>query len=117
MITNTKIALALCMTGLSCGGLSFLDAKPAPQAEHGPAREIFGSYVDNLGNEHEIVLGNSGWNYVDLIVYRRFELVPVKDGDRWRVKIFSDGKRIATTTFFGGEEPALTEAKEIVDGM
>jgi hypothetical protein len=115
MFTNTKIAL-LC-TGLSIGGLSFLDAGPPQQAAHVPNREIFGSYVDNSGNEHEIMLAKGGWSYVDLMVYRNFELVPVKDGEAWKVKIFSAGKRITTTMLFVGEESAVTEAKRIVDRM
>jgi hypothetical protein len=117
MIINTKTALALCMTGLSLGGLNFLGDGPTPQTERGPDREIFESYVDGSGNEHEITLTNRGWNYVDLIVYRRFELIPVKDGGRWQVKILSRGKRIATTKHFAGEQPAVAEAKKIVDGM
>jgi hypothetical protein len=117
MITSTKIALALGMTGLSLGSLNFLGDGPTPQTEHGPDRRIFESYVDDSGNEHEITLTNRGWNYVDLIVYRRFELMPVKDGGKWQVKIFSHGKRMATTRHFAGEQPAVAEAKRIVDGM
>jgi hypothetical protein len=115
MFTNTKIAL-LCV-GLSIGGLSFLGAGPSQQAAHAPNRESFGSYVDSNGNEHEITLANRGWSYVDLMVYRNFALVPVKNGETWQVKIFSGGKRITTTMAFAGEESAVTEAKKIVDGM
>jgi hypothetical protein len=115
MFTNTKIAL-LC-TGLSIGGLSFLGAGPPQQAAHAQNREIFGSYVDSSGTEHEITLANGGWSYVDLMVYRNFDLVPVKDGETWQVKIFSGGKRVTTTMFFAGEASAVTEAKRIVDRM
>jgi hypothetical protein len=117
MIINTKTALALCMTGLSLGGLNFLGEEPTAQTERGPDHKIFESYVDISGNEHQITLTNKGWNYVDLIVYRRFDLLPVKDGGKWHVRIFSRGKRIATTKPFAGEQPAVAEAKRIVDGM
>jgi hypothetical protein len=118
MFTNTKIALALCtMTGLSLGGLSFLGAEPTQQAAHAPGREFLGSYVDIGGNEHEITIADGGWSYVDLILYRHFELVPVKDGKKWQVKVFSGGKRITTTMLFAGEQSAVTEAKRIVDGL
>jgi hypothetical protein len=49
------------------------------------------------------------------IMYRGFELVPVKDGDKWQAQICSGGKRITTTMPFSREEPAMTEAKKIVD--
>ena len=32
-----------------------------------------------------------------LIMYRGFELVPVKDGERWQAQVFSGGRRIAAT--------------------
>jgi hypothetical protein len=117
MITSTKTALALGMTGLSLGGLNLLADGPAPQTEQKPDRKIFETYVDDGGNEHEIMLTNRGWNYVDLIVYRRFELLPVKNGGKWEVTIFSRGKRIGTTKPFAGEQPAVLEAKRIVDEM
>jgi hypothetical protein len=79
--------------------------------------DIAGTYVDSSGNEHEIIIVNGGWGYVDLIIYRSFELAPVRDGKAWQVKIFSGGKRITTTMLFAREESALTEAKEIVDGI
>jgi hypothetical protein len=117
MITSTKIALALCMTGLSLGGLDFLGDGSTPQTENGPDHQIFESYVDDSGNEHEIMLTNTMWNYVDQIVYRGFELLPVKNGGEWQVKIFARGKRIATTNPFAGEQPAVVDAKRIVDEM
>jgi hypothetical protein len=49
------------------------------------------------------------------IVYRGFEVVPVKDGEKWQAQIFSGGKRITTTPPAAAEEPAMTEAKKIVD--
>jgi hypothetical protein len=52
-----------------------------------------------------------------LIMYRGFELVPVKDGENWQAQIFSGGRRIAATPPCAGEEPAMTEAKKIVDGI
>jgi hypothetical protein len=118
MFTNMRIALALCtMTVLFLGGLSLPGAKQVPQAAHAPGREVVGSYVDGSGNEHEITIGNGGWSHLDLIVYRRFELAPVKDGEKWQVKIFSDGTAITTTMLFASEDSAVTEAKNIVDGM
>jgi hypothetical protein len=118
MFTKTKIALVLGIaTSLCFGGLSLLGATPAQQAPHSPGRDIAGTYVDSSGNEHEITIVNGGWGYVDLIIYRSFELAPVKDGKAWQVKIFSGGKRITTTMLFAGEESAITEAKEIVDGI
>jgi hypothetical protein len=117
MITITKTVLALGMMSLSLGGLNFLGTGPMQRSEREPDREMFESYVDGNGNKHEITLANRGWNYIDLIVYRRFELVPIKDGGRWRVKILSRGKRIETTMFFRDEDSAVTEAKRIVDEM
>jgi hypothetical protein len=52
-----------------------------------------------------------------LIMYRGFELVPLKDGEKWQAQIFSGGRPVATTTPFGREEPAMTEAKKIVDDI
>jgi hypothetical protein len=116
MITKTKIALVLwTLTAMAFSGLSFLDATPTQQAARAPGRDILGSYVDDSGNEHEIRIVAGGWGYVDLIIYKSFELVPVKDGEKWHVKIFSSGKRVSTTMLFAGEELAMTEAKKIVD--
>lgn len=50
-----------------------------------------------------------------LIMYRGFELVPVKDGEKWQAQIFSGGRGIRTTMPFAREEPAMAEAKKIVD--
>jgi hypothetical protein len=50
-----------------------------------------------------------------LIMYRGYELVPVKDGEKWQAQIFSSGRRITTTMPFAQEEPATAEAKKIVD--
>jgi len=116
MITKTKIVLVLLtLTAMSFGGLSFLDATPTQPAARAPGRDILGSYVDDSGNEHEITIVAGGWGYFDLIIYKSFELVPVKDGEKWYVKIFSSGKRVTTTMLFDGEELATTEAKKIVD--
>jgi hypothetical protein len=52
-----------------------------------------------------------------LIVYRGFELVPVKDGERWQAQIFSGGRPVAATPPCAAEEPAMSEAKKIVDGI
>jgi hypothetical protein len=51
------------------------------------------------------------------IMYRGFELVPVKDGEKWEAQIFSGSKRIAKTMPCAREEPAMTEAKRIVDDI
>jgi hypothetical protein len=50
-------------------------------------------------------------------MYRGYELVPVKDGEDWEVQIFSGGRRITQTSYFAREEPAMIEAKNIVDDM
>jgi hypothetical protein len=52
-----------------------------------------------------------------LIMYRGFELVPVKDGEKWQAQISSCGRRIAVTPPHGSEEPAMSEARKIVDGI
>jgi hypothetical protein len=52
-----------------------------------------------------------------LIMYRGFELVPVKDVEKWQAQIFSGGKRITTTMLFASEESAVADAKKIVDGI
>jgi hypothetical protein len=52
-----------------------------------------------------------------LITYRGHDLVPVKDGEEWEAQIFSGGRRITQTMHFAREEPAITEAKKIVDDM
>jgi hypothetical protein len=118
MLTKTKIVLGLCIvTGLFLGGLSLLDASPTPQAALAPDRDIVGSYFDSRGDEHLTVMVNGGWSYVDFIVYRSFELVPVEDGNEVEVRIFTSGKRIATTNLFAGEDLAMIEAKKIVDGI
>jgi hypothetical protein len=50
-----------------------------------------------------------------LIMYRGYELVPVKDGENWQTQIFSGGRRIMTTMPFALEERATSEAKKIAD--
>jgi hypothetical protein len=50
-----------------------------------------------------------------LIMYRGYELVPVKVGEGWKVHIHSGGKLIATTMHFTTEDAALAEAKKIAD--
>jgi hypothetical protein len=52
-----------------------------------------------------------------LIMYRGFELVPIRQGEKWQAQVFSGGRRITTTTPCACEEPAMTEAKKIVDEM
>jgi hypothetical protein len=52
-----------------------------------------------------------------LIMYRGFELVPIKVDERWQAQISSGGRRIAVTPSHGDEEPAMNEAKKIVDGI
>jgi hypothetical protein len=52
-----------------------------------------------------------------LIMYRGFELVPIKDGEKWQAQIFSAGRRITTTMLCTCEDPAMTEARKIVDEM
>jgi hypothetical protein len=52
-----------------------------------------------------------------LIMYRGFELVPVKTGEMWQAQISSGGRRIAFTPLHHGEEMAMSEAKGIVDGI
>jgi hypothetical protein len=50
-----------------------------------------------------------------LIMYRGYELVPVKVGEGWKVHVHSGGKPIATTMHFTTEEAATAEAKRIAD--
>jgi hypothetical protein len=50
-----------------------------------------------------------------LIMYRGYELVPIKDGEKWQAQLFSGGKRITTTIPFAHEEVAITQAKKIAD--
>jgi hypothetical protein len=52
-----------------------------------------------------------------LIMYRGFELVPIKVDEKWQAQISSGGRRIAVTPPHVGEEPAMNEAKKIVDGI
>jgi hypothetical protein len=52
-----------------------------------------------------------------LIMYRGFTLVPIKDGEKSQAQIFSGGRRITTTIPFASEEPAMIEAKRLVDEM
>jgi hypothetical protein len=50
-----------------------------------------------------------------LIMYRGFELVPVKDGEKWQAQVFSGSKRLAATSPFADEDAAMSEAKRIAD--
>jgi hypothetical protein len=50
-----------------------------------------------------------------LLMYRGYELVPIKDGEKWQAQLFSGGKRITTTMPFAHEEVAITQAKKIAD--
>ena len=52
-----------------------------------------------------------------LIMYRDYQLVPVKINEGWQVKIFSGGKLIATTMVSDTEESAMAEARMDVDGF
>jgi len=52
-----------------------------------------------------------------LIMYRGFELVPVKVGDTWRAQISSGGRPTAATTTCTTEEQAMREARKIADGI
>jgi hypothetical protein len=52
-----------------------------------------------------------------LIMYRGYELVPVRSDERWQVQIFSGGKLITTTMLCATEDSAMAEAKKDVDGF
>lgn len=52
-----------------------------------------------------------------LIMYRGYELVPVKVGDMWQVQVSSGGRRIAVTPTHTTEEPAMREARELADDI
>jgi hypothetical protein len=52
-----------------------------------------------------------------LVMYRGFELVPVKTGELWQAQISSGGRRVAVTPAHRGEDPAMSEARSIVDGI
>ena len=50
-----------------------------------------------------------------LIMYRGYQLVPVRSNESWQVKLFSGGKLIATTMLFLTEDSAMAEARKDVD--
>jgi len=50
-----------------------------------------------------------------LIMYRGFELVPVKAGDTWQAQISSGGRPTAATPTCATEEQAMREARKIAD--
>jgi hypothetical protein len=52
-----------------------------------------------------------------LIMYRGYQLVPVKSNDSWQVQIFSGGNLITTTMLFATENLAMAEARKDVDGF
>jgi hypothetical protein len=52
-----------------------------------------------------------------LIMYRGFELVPVKVGDTWQAQISSGGRPTAITPIQTTEEQAMREARKIADGI
>jgi hypothetical protein len=52
-----------------------------------------------------------------LIMYRGFELVPIKVDENWPAQISSGGRPVTVTPPYGSEEPAMSEAKKIVDGI
>jgi hypothetical protein len=67
-----------------------------------------------------VKLGVSGLqhgNSTMLIMYRGYELAPVKVGEGWKVHIHSGGKPIATTIHFATEATALAEARKIEDDL
>jgi hypothetical protein len=57
------------------------------------------------------------WRRNMLVMYRGFEIVPVKTGEMWRAQISSSGRRVAVTPAHRGDEPAMSEARRIVDGI
>ena len=52
-----------------------------------------------------------------LIMYRDYQLVPVKSNESWQVQIFLDGKLITTTMILATEDSAMAEARKDVDGF
>jgi hypothetical protein len=52
-----------------------------------------------------------------LIMYRGYQLVPIKLNESWQVQIFSIGKLITTTILFATEDSAMAEARKDVDGF
>jgi hypothetical protein len=50
-----------------------------------------------------------------LIMYRDYQLVPVKSNEGWQVKIFLGSKLVTTTMFSDTEESAMAEARKDVD--
>jgi hypothetical protein len=52
-----------------------------------------------------------------LIMYRGFELVPVKVGDRWEAHVSSGGRPAAVTPTYLTEEQAMREARKVADGI
>jgi hypothetical protein len=52
-----------------------------------------------------------------LIMYRSYQLVPVRSNESWQVKLFSGDKLIATTMLFATEDLAVAEARKDVDGF
>ena len=52
-----------------------------------------------------------------LIIYRGYQLVPVRSNESWQAKPFSGGKLIATTMLFATEDLAMAEARKDVDGF
>jgi hypothetical protein len=52
-----------------------------------------------------------------LIMYRGFEIVPVKVGEMWQAQISSGGRPMAATPTYTAEEQAMREARQIADGI
>jgi hypothetical protein len=50
-----------------------------------------------------------------LIMYRGFELVPIKDGEKWQAQVFSGSKPVGATALCADEEAAMREAKKMAD--
>jgi len=50
-----------------------------------------------------------------LIMYRGFELVPVRAEDKWQMQISSGGRPVRLTPTYSTEELAMREARRIAD--
>jgi hypothetical protein len=47
-----------------------------------------------------------------LIMYRGFELVPIKDGEKWQAQVFSGSKPVGATPLCTDEEAAARSEKD-----
>jgi hypothetical protein len=50
-----------------------------------------------------------------LIMYRGFELVPIRAEDNWQMQISSGGRPVRLTPIYTTEEQAMGEARRIAD--